>query len=140
MRIRIIRPGEFTGDDLVAGELYDCVLADDGTEKQNRAFHALLQCYWASGCHSYNARNFEHFRALIKLYLGAGMEKFCNVANADGTPCPEGRSDYRLKSWADYTKKERKETIDRLIAEMEQAGVNSAKYEEILKGMNETVS
>jgi hypothetical protein len=140
MRILCISPGRFTGDDLIVGEEYDCIPADDGTDKQNKAFHALLQEYWRSGCHSYNARSFEHFRALIKLYLGAGMEKFCNVVNVDGTPCPEGRSDYRLKSWADYSKKERKETIDLLIAEMIQAGVNTRHFDEILKGMNETIS
>ena len=44
----------------------------------------------------------------------------------------------RLKSWADYTKKERTETIDRLISEMHQAGVNSTKFSEILEGMGAT--
>jgi DNA-binding transcriptional regulator YhcF (GntR family) len=42
-----------------------------------------------------------------------------------------------LKSWHDYTKKERTETIDRLIAEMLQAGVNSNKFHEILRSMEE---
>jgi len=42
-----------------------------------------------------------------------------------------------LKSWADYTKKERTETIDRLIAEMIQAGINSGKFHEILDGMEQ---
>ena len=60
------------------------------------------------------------------------MEKFCNLANADGTPCPEGREDWRLKSWSDYTKRERQETISRLIAEMIQAGVHAKKFYEIL--------
>ena len=42
----------------------------------------------------------------------------------------------RLKSWGDYSKKERTETIDKLIAEMIQAGVSSKKFTEILKGMS----
>jgi hypothetical protein len=41
----------------------------------------------------------------------------------------------KLKSWADYSKTERRETMDRLIAEMETAGVNTPKYREILAGM-----
>jgi hypothetical protein len=65
------------------------------------------------------------------------MEKFYNLANADGTPCPKGRPDYRLKSWAGYSKKERQMTIDNLISEMMQAGVNDRHFEEILRGMEE---
>jgi len=134
MKILITAPGQFTcnGDDPKTGCYYNCEPAAEGTAAQNKTWHSLLQVYWSSGCHSYKARSFEHFRALIKLFLGAGMEKFCNLVNIDGTPCPEGREDYRLKSWRDYTKKERMETIDRLIAEMIQAGVNTKKFNEIL--------
>ena len=135
MRILITEPYTFTGDELTVGREYECIPAEDGTEKQNRTFHGLLQCYWASGQHSYNARNFEHFRSLIKLYLGAGLEGFYNVVNDDGTLCPEGRESYRLKSWKAYTKKERQMTIDNLISEMMQAQVQSVKFDEILKGM-----
>jgi len=67
--------------------------------------------------------------------LGAGMEKFVNLANPDGTPCPKGRIDYRLKSWADYTKKERQMTIDNIIHEMMLVGINEPHFEEILRGM-----
>jgi hypothetical protein len=69
--------------------------------------------------------------------LGAGTEAFRNYSNEDGTPCPKGRPDYRLKSWADYTKKERQMTIDRLISEMHQAGVNSRHFYYILPGLEE---
>jgi len=41
----------------------------------------------------------------------------------------------KLKSWADYTKKERRQAIDKLIAEMIQVGVNTKKFYEILDGM-----
>ena len=135
MKILITAPCQFTCnafDEPKVGCYYNIEPASEGTDAQNKCFHALCQEYWRSGCHSYNARSFEHFRALIKLYLGAGREKFYNIVNADGTPCPEGREDWRLKSWADYTKKERQESIDRLIAEMTQAGVNTKKFYEIL--------
>jgi hypothetical protein len=137
MKILITAPNVFTGDKLKVGCYYTVELAAEGTDAQNKTFHALLQCYWTSGCHSYDARSFEHFRALIKLYLGAGMEKFYNLVNSDGTPCPKGRPDYRLKSWTDYSKKERQTTIDNLISEMMQVGVNDKHFEEILRGMEE---
>ena len=135
MLIVVTDRNQFSGDDLEIGKWYNAEPAATGTAAQNAAFHALVQEYWRSGCHSYNAVSFEHFRALIKLHLGAGAERFCNLVDADGNPLPGGRFDYRLKSWADYTKKERRETLDRLIAEMHQAGVNSRKFYEILRGM-----
>jgi len=135
MKIFITAPGEFSGDKLKVGCYYNAELASEGTDAQNKTFHALVQCYWTSGCHSYNAKSFAHFKALMKLYLGAGMEKFVNLANPDGTPCPKGRIDYRLKSWRDYTKKERQMSIDNIIHEMMLVGVNKPHFEEILRGM-----
>jgi hypothetical protein len=136
VKIFITAPGRFSGDKLKVGVTYNVEIATEGTEAQNKTFHALVQCYWTSGAHSYNARSYKHFRALIKLYLGAGMEKFYNLANTDGTPCPGGRLDYRLKSWADYKKKERQMTIDNLICEMMQVGVDNPRFWEILNGMD----
>ena len=43
----------------------------------------------------------------------------------------------KLKSWSSYTKKQRKETIDNVISEMLQAGVNTKKFEEIMKGLSD---
>jgi len=137
MKILVTGPGEFSGDDLKVGKYYNAELADEGTERQNKTFHALVQCYWISGCHSYNARSYEHFRALMKLYLGAGIEKHYSLVNPDGTLCPEGRLTCRLKSWADYTKKERQLTIDNIINEMFLVGVNTNRFNEILHGMEE---
>ena len=44
-----------------------------------------------------------------------------------------------LKSWTRYTKKERKETIDRLIAIMHQVGVQTERFYDILKGMEDNL-
>ena len=134
MKILVTGPGEFSGDSLKTG-WYNVEKADDGTEAQNRAFHGLLQCYWASGQHSYNVRNFEHFRELIKLYLGAGTERYYSLVDELGRVHKEPVVRYRVKSWAMYTKSERTNAIDNLIREMEQAGVQSKKFEEILKGL-----
>ncbi|MDR2729538.1 MAG: hypothetical protein LBB81_01410 [Treponema sp.] len=156
MRILCTGDGTFTGDDLITGRYYDAVEADTPTEKQNRAFHALLQEFWLSGAHSYNVNNFEQFRDFIKRDLGAGFERYRyvvetpeglkwgaaraafdipeNVAHdANGNPLAAGI----LKSWTKYTKKERKETIDRLINTMIICGCSSRKFEEILKTMME---
>jgi hypothetical protein len=147
MKILITAPGRFTGAQLKVSCYYNVELQDDGTDAQNKTFHALLQCFWrsimtgdfddihSSTCYAYDARNFEHFRALVKLYLGAGMEKFINLANPDGTPCHKGRIDYRLKSWANYTKKERQLTIDSIITEMMLIGIKDKHFDEILQGM-----
>jgi hypothetical protein len=140
MKILITGPGEFSGDSLKVGKYYNAELADEGTDRQNKTFHALIQCYWTSGCHSYNARSYDHFRALMKLYLGAGTEQFYSLVNEDGTPCPNGRLTYRLKSWADYTKKERQLTIDNMINEMFLVGVDNnpySRFNEILQGMED---
>jgi len=112
MKILITAPDTFTGAELQVGRYYN-----------------------AERCHSYNAKSFEHFRALIKLNLGAGLEKYKTLVDTEGRLYSEPVISHRLKSWADYTKKERRETIDRLIAEMHQAGVTTRKFNEILEGM-----
>ena len=136
MTILITALGEFIGDELQVGEHYNVEPSgEDGTNNQNRAWHSLLAEYWRSGCHSYTARNFLHFRELIKLYLGAGAESYYSLVDDNGDPIEKPVVRYRVKSWARYSKRERRESIDRLIAEMHQAGVSSAKFEEILKGL-----
>jgi hypothetical protein len=140
VKILVTAPYEFRGADLEVGRYYQVEAADSGTNRQNRAFHALLQEYWRSGCHSYNARSFEHFRALIKLYLGVGAERYYRVVDEHGRALSEPECGYRLKSWASYTKKERGETIDRLIAEMHQAGVQTQRFYEILDGLQEVTN
>jgi len=137
MRIFVIEPNIFTGDDLAPGEEYEVKPVEEGTNKQNSAWHALLQEYWRSGCHSYNAKNFVHFRKIIKRCLGAGVEKFYEILDINGNLLNEPIIRYRLKSWKRYTKKERTESIQNLIAEMIQAGVNSKKFNEILQGMEQ---
>ena len=135
MKILITAPGEFAGAELLPGRYYNAEPAAEGTDAQNRAFHALLQEYWRSGCHSYAAKSFEHFRELIKLYLGAGAEKYYSVVNDAGAPLEKPEVTWRVKSWANYTKKERQATIDSLISEMIQTGANGKRFYEILKGM-----
>jgi len=137
MKILVTAPGEFMGDDLQVGCHYNAEPAATGTQAQNKAFHALVHEYWLSGCHSYNARSFPHFRELIKLYLGAGAERYYSVVDDQGNGLDRPAVRHRVKSWTRYTKEERKESIDRLIAEMHQAGVQTRKFYEILQGLEE---
>jgi len=143
-----------SGDAPEVGRKYLLEDATEGTQAQNRAFHALVQEYFTSGCHSYNAKTWLELREYIKRDLGAGFESFV-VATPDGIKKAATKAEAveilkafgidevnryalgKLKSWADYTKKERKKTLDRLISEMIQAGVQTKHFFEILEGMND---
>lgn len=155
MTIRIVDGStyEATGDKPAPG-VYVLESLESGTNAQNRAFHALLTEYWRSGAHSYQAKSFEEFRNMIKRGLGAGFESYVYAEIVDGKPRISGAKSYeeiplevrkdpdlknlvrgRLKSWADYTKKERRMTMDNLISEMHQVGVQSPGFMRILEGM-----
>jgi len=146
------------------GRSYFLEDAETGTGKQNRAFHGLIQEYWKSRQHSYKVDNFNDFRNQIKRSLGEGFESYVyvdweqkiidkevvykarihSVKNIKEIPeyirkDPDIRLMIRgkLKSWADYTKKQRINCIDNLITEMDEVGVNTKKYQEIREGMEE---
>lgn len=134
-----------SGDVPEVGKKYALEDAAEGTQAQNKTFHTLIAEYWKSGAHSYNCKTFDQFRDLIKRDLGAGFESYIY---ADDTgihkvktlaEIPEGtlraHTLGKLKSWSKYSKRQRTDTIDRLIAEMHQAGVNTKKFHEILSGM-----
>lgn len=150
MRIVITGPGTYesiTADVPDPGMVYQLEDATEGSGAQNRAWHALVSEYWRSGCHSYSAKSFDDFRNQIKRALGAGFERFIYVtgdpptihdaAKLEDIPhgTPRNLIRGRLKSWSDYSKKERRESIDRLIAEMHEVGVQTKKFYSILEGM-----
>lgn len=157
--------GEFTftfeGEPPEVGKYYLLEDAVSGTLAQNALFHALTMEYWKSGQHSYNAGNYGEFRNQIKKKLGEGFEKFIygdivqdkrtgkysskivEVLTADEIPRYIREDPHfkdmvmgKLKSWAEYTKKQRQKTIDNLITEMLQVGINTKKFDEILKGID----
>lgn len=157
-KIVVTEPGQYeclSLDQPEPGLCYNLEDATEGTGAQNRAFHALVSCYWQSGAHSYQAKSFNDFRNQIKRSLGAGFEAFVYAEIVGGKPIIRDAATYaeipepvrrdpdlkqlvrgRLKSWADYSKRERIATIDRLVAEMIEAGVNTKKFHEILEGMS----
>ena len=158
MKILITSDSTFTmvsGQPPEVGSKYALEEAESATGEQNRLFHALVTEYWSSGLSSSQATSYEAFRDDIKLKLGAGFEKLVYADLEDGKAVivtvtrldevPQRilkDSDLKrmvlakLKSWSAYTKKERTQTIDRLIVEMHQSGVNSKKFEEILSGVS----
>ncbi len=161
MQIQILPDEQYlteSRDKPVVGRKYNLEDAISGTAAQNKAFHALLNEYYISGMHSYNAPSLSEFKKLIKRQLGAGFESFIYVEidyNTFGVkPQIKDAKTYwdiplkirqdpdmkdvirgRLKSWSDYTKKERMKTMDNLISEMHQVGIVSKKFMEILEGM-----
>lgn len=128
-------------DNIKQGMSYFITFEEDakGSEHQNRAFHSLLGEYWASGCSSYES--YEHMKNEIKL----------RIKKPEYYVYSEGRGVYLVKlfkdipdgaqfkgiaySWSTFLKKQRTETIDMLKNEMINAGVNSVKFDEIIKGM-----
>ena len=161
MQIQILPDEQYlteSKDKPVVGRKYNLEDAVSGTAAQNKAFHALLNEYYISGMHNYNKIDFKEFKKQIKKILGAGFESFIYVEidyNTFGTkPIIKDAKTYldipveirqdpdmkdvirgRLKSWSDYTKKERMKTMDNLISEMHQVGIVSKKFMQILEGM-----
>lgn len=94
------------------------------SREQNNLFHSLIQCFWESGCSSFN--DYDELRTYYKRV--AGLVK------------PAGKY-LKEQSWADATKQNAKTAIDMCIRDMDLSGVIGSsqgnKYCEILKGINE---
>lgn len=94
------------------------------SREQNNLFHSLLQCFWESGCSSFN--NYDELREYYKRV--AGLVK------------PAGKY-LKEQSWSEATKENAKTAIDMCLRDMDLSGVLASsqglKYEEILKGINE---
>lgn len=143
-------------DKPIIGRHYNLEDSLSGTAAQNKCFHALIGEYYKSGLHNYDKVDLVEFKKLIKKNLGAGFESFVYVEfnykynehiikeatvfmdipdyirlNDNMKQMIRGR----LKSWSDYSKKQRQKTMDNLIAEMDTVGVCSKKYFEIREGM-----
>ena len=122
------------------GQAYFLEDASHGTSAQNRMFHLLIDEWEKSGTHSFTG----NLRDQVKLRYGEGFEaylywdglKIAKVESKDEVPKDAretpGLCFGKLKSWADYTLKQRKKTIDTLISKMIESGVNSKRFNEIV--------
>jgi len=108
-----------------------------GSEEQNRAFHALLNEFWISGCSSFNT--YEQMRDHYKL-RAAGAKEYM-FADPAGQMTVKTLSEVRgwyvevPYSWAEMTKDQRRIAIDLIIDEMYESGVNTKKFDEIMEGL-----
>lgn len=90
------------------------------TQKQNKLFHSLLGCFESSKMHSF--ADYDDLRRYYKRRAGL-IKRYGDIVIES--------------SWSDVKKNLATETIDSLIADMKFAGVNTPKFEEILKGIND---
>jgi hypothetical protein len=102
-----------------------------GTDEQNRAMHALLNEYYKTGLHSApDGYTLAEFKVYMKLQYGPEAYKMEFDGHEILVP----------KSWSHYTKNERKEFIDMLLAEILQTvSPLPKKMQEIIGGMNGSV-
>jgi hypothetical protein len=130
---------------LEVGKKYTAEEYHIGSNNQNSLFHALISEWYELGMHSYNGVDFQKFKDLVKRDYGCGFKRYV-YATPDGIKVAitydEVPEEYKsskycfgiLKSWAEYSKVERTRTIKKVISAMEQCGVNSVKFNEILQG------
>lgn len=117
---------------------------DAGTNAQNRFFHAVINDVFCSGGWSIDGISEEaqksmkllEFRNFILVNFGQGYEYF--VYNDNGITKYSKKMVFGImniigipKSWADYTKEERRSCISAFMAWVRQMGIDSVleKYE-----------
>lgn len=161
MKIRIKENNTFVvafGKTPEVGKKYYLVDAEDHTEEQIRTVHALIHCYYDSGCysdqdidvwtelkdplkhrHGPKGRKFDFISYFDPEKLIAGVQvvdKWSKVPKyIKEHPQKNKIIKGHLRSFANYTKKELSDFINSLICEMETVGVNTPKYREIRRGM-----
>lgn len=129
------------------------------SSKQNKTFHALLDCFWKSGCSSFISKDemrFYYKRAVglidmvydnsnileetkemiwkaIKLLPLETTQKIAVINLLKGKVIKE-------RSWSVATKKQATDAVDMILRDMDMAGVSGSEegkhYDEILEGMN----
>ena len=129
------------------------------SRKQNNTFHALLDCFWKSGCSSFFSKNqmrFYYKRAIglvevvydnsnlehetkEMLWKAAKLLPMSNTQLVEVIDLLKGKV-VKERSWSEATKEKATEAIDMILHDMDEAGVISSKegkhYEKILEGMN----
>lgn len=129
------------------------------SRKQNNTFHALLDCFWKSGCSSffsksqmrfyykrsiglidvvYDNYNLEH-ETKEMLWKAAKLLPLSNTQLLEVIDLLKGKV-IKERSWSEATKEKATEAIDMILHDMDESGVITSKegkhYEEILEGMH----
>lgn len=127
--------------------------------KQNRTFHSLLDCFWDSGCSSFETKRDLRFH--YKELIGLIEVAYCNNKLTEETKqmvwkaikllplAPGQRAEIvdllkgrvlKEHSWSEARKERATEAIDTILHDMEFANVQgskeSKKYQTILEGLN----
>ncbi|MDH4127356.1 MAG: hypothetical protein OEV44_01285 [Spirochaetota bacterium] len=121
------------------------------TLEQNKTFHALLSCYWSSGCCNevdYDVmrdkmkmcRGLQAVKSVIALYFVNNIIIQKHFKRIDDIEPNAVGIVYIAKSWTDMNRKERSKAIDFLISEMMQTDVHLSKsataFNKIMEGIN----
>lgn len=175
MKILILEHDRFMVESKDAPEVGRRYILEDygnGTQAQNRTFHALVSCFY-KWMLSINTFVFEiddiHYdfaypdylvlKDVFKMKYGAGADHYEYVNDKleiitvkkideiphsvvkDFTSGNNKRIKKILKSWSQYTKKQRTDLIETTLNLMKSIKVDSKKFTEILDGMekNETI-
>ena len=139
----------------IIGHSYILENASEHTGKQRKAAHALIGEWFKSGAWDYDTRDYNRFRECVKRDYGGGfshyeyvdddygMNRVKDLDNIPGYVLDDFNNGNKkrikaiLKSFTEYTKKDVMLLIDRLIDVMMERGVNSAKFQDIMEGLNE---
>ena len=129
------------------------------SSKQNKTFHALLDCFWKSGCSSFVSK--DEMRFYYKRAVGLIDMVFDNSNISEETKEMVWKAIKILplettqklqvinllkgkvikeRSWSIATKKQATDAVDMILRDMDMAGVSGSAegkhYDEILEGMN----
>lgn len=148
---------ELTGQEIEEDFAYVEILNENQykSRRQNALFHSLLSCFWDSGCSSFESYksmrfHYKDIAHLIEYVFTNDLKeetkqllwRAVKLLPIDRTERKKVVELLRGKiliehSWAESTKGMAKIAIDQLLSDMLEAGVNSKKFEEILKGLGE---
>lgn len=157
MKILILEDGYIaeSHEKPIPGRRYILEDAEEHTDAQRKAAHALINEWYKSGAWDYDTTEYNVFRDYVKKDYGAGFshyeyvdDKYCmhRVASVDDVPDyvlddfnggNRGRIKGVLKSFTRYKKKEVQGLIDKLLDVMISRGVNSAKFQDIVLSLGE---
>ncbi len=152
---------ELTGEEIKEDFGYLEVLTEKQfkSKSQNRLFHALLDCFWESGCSSFVSKqemrwHYKQIAHLIETEYICPLDvwtKECVWKAIKLLPIEEEQRRavvdllkgkvIKEHSWGEALKDGARLAIDSIMRDMDASGVITSrkgkKYEEILKGLNE---
>lgn len=131
----------FVDEKCVVGKTYivEMIDAESKSLQQNKTYWALLHEFMNSGCSSFDNIDIanNHFKKIAGIKGFSIYVYFANgqVIQTDKKPEFEHKEILIAGSFSKATLKQAKIAIDTLIKEMVESGVNTDKFEEIMRGL-----